>query len=74
MPWDRFSIPRDQDRPTRVGPVPFGFDYLNHQLVKNEEEQAAIRMMQKSRAGGLVPTKQNVVWQVNTVRGILVQA
>ena len=33
--------------------MPFGFDYLNHQLVKNGAEQAAIRMMRQYRAGGL---------------------
>ena len=69
---DRFSIPRNQDRPTRIGPLPFGFDYLNHRLVKNGAEQTVIRMMRRDRAGGLslreiagnlnlklIPTKQN---------------
>ena len=67
--------------------MPFGFDYLNHQLVKNGAEQAAIRMMRQYRAGGLslreiagnlnlklIPTKQNGVWQANTVREILARA
>ena len=80
---DRFCIPRE-DRRARVGHLPFGFDYLNHQLVRNEAEQGAIRMMQEYRAGGLslreiavalnrklVPTKQNGVWQANTLRKIL---
>jgi len=84
---DRFSIPRERDRATRIGPVPFGFEYLNHQVVKNDAEQAAIRMMRQYRAGGLslraiagalnlklVPTKQNGLWQANTVRGILARA
>ena len=65
----------------------FGFDYLNYQLVKNSAEQATIRMMHQYRAGGLslreiagnlnqrlVPTKNNGVWQANTVRGILARA
>jgi hypothetical protein len=84
---DRFSIPRDTDRPARTGHVPFGFDCLNHQLVKNDAEQAAIRMMRKQRAGGLslrqiistlnqsfIPTKQRGIWQANTVRKILAHA
>jgi DNA invertase Pin-like site-specific DNA recombinase len=84
---DRFSISRDNARPARTGHVPFGFEYVNHQLVKNDTEQAAIRMMRKQRAGGLtlrqivgalnqafVPTKQNGVWQANTVKGILARA
>jgi hypothetical protein len=84
---DRFSIPRDENARRRIGPLRFGFDYLNHQLVKNGAEQAAIRMMRQYRAGGmslveiagnlnqkLVPTKQNGVWQANTVRGILTRA
>jgi hypothetical protein len=82
---DRFGIPETGHK--RIGPLPFGFDYLNHQLVKNGAEQAAIRMMRQYRAGGmslreiagnlnqkLVPTKQNGVWQANTVRGILTRA
>ena len=80
---DRFGVPRS-DGYERIGPLPFGFDYINHQLVKNGLEQAAIRMMRQYRAGGLslreiagnlnlklIPTKQNGVWQANTVRGIL---
>jgi hypothetical protein len=67
--------------------VPFGFDYLNHRLVKNSAEQAVIRMMRQHRADGLslreiagnlnqrlVPTKQNGVWQASTVREILARA
>ena len=59
----------------------------SHQLVKNGAEQAAIRMMRQYRAGGLslreiagnlnlklIPTKQNGIWQANTVRGILARA
>jgi hypothetical protein len=84
---DRFSISRGNARPARTGHVPFGFEYVNHQLVKNDTEQAAIRMMRKQRAGGLtlrqivgalnqafVPTKQNGVWQANTVKEILARA
>ena len=35
---NRFSIPRNKDVRRRVGPLRFGFDYINHQLVKNEAE------------------------------------
>ena len=84
---DRFSIPRNGNGHTRIGPLPFGFDYINHQLVTNRSEQAVIRMMRQYRAGGLslreiagnlnlklVPTKQNGIWQANTVREILARA
>ncbi|MBE3063539.1 MAG: recombinase family protein, partial [Spirochaetes bacterium] len=84
---DRFGIPQNGNRHKRVGPLPFGFDYLGHQLVKNGTEQAAIRMMRQYRAGGLslreiagnlnqklIPTKQNGIWQANTVREILARA
>jgi predicted DNA-binding protein YlxM (UPF0122 family) len=84
---DRFDIPQNRNGHKRIGPLPFGFDYLNHQLVKNGAEQAAIRMMRQYRAGGLslreiagslnvklIPTKQNGVWQANTVREILARA
>ena len=50
---DRFSILRNGDGRKRPGQLPFGFDYLNHQLVKNGAEQAAIRMLRQYRAGGL---------------------
>lgn len=84
---DRFGIPSEKDRPARTGHVPFGFDYLNHRLVKNAAEQTAIRMMREYRAGGLSlreiagalnltlsPTKHNGVWQANTVRIVLARA
>jgi len=84
---DRFGIARNGNGHKRTGHLPFGFDYLNHQLVKNSGEQAAIRMMRQYRAGGLslreiagnlnlklIPTKQNGIWQANTVREILAHA
>lgn len=84
---DRVGIPRNGDGRRKTGHLPFGFDYLNHQLVKNGTEQAAIRMMRQYRAGGLslreiagnlnlklIPTKQNGIWQANTVREILARA
>ena len=73
---DRLGIPRNRDGRRRTGHLPFGFDYLNHQLVKNGAEQAAIRMMRMYRACGLslreiagnlnlklIPTKQNGIWR-----------
>jgi Recombinase len=84
---DRFSIPRNNDRPARTGHVPFGFDYINHQLAKNDAEQAALQMMRDHRAAGLslreiagklnlmlLPTKQGGAWRANTVRKILAWA
>jgi hypothetical protein len=83
---DRVGIPRNGDRRRRTGHLPFGFDYLNHQLVKNGGEQAAIRMMRQDLSGGmslreignlnlkLIPTKQNGIWQASTVREILARA
>jgi hypothetical protein len=71
---DRFSIPRDNARPARTGHLLFGFEYVNHQLVKNEAEQAAIRRMRQYRTVGLslreiagnlnlklISTKQSIV-------------
>jgi hypothetical protein len=64
--------------------VPFGWEYLNYNLVKNTEVQQIIRMMrqfasvEKSFRGiarepnaRLVPTKNSGIWQANTVRKIL---
>jgi predicted DNA-binding protein YlxM (UPF0122 family) len=81
---DRFGIPQNGNGHKRTGHLPFGFDYLNYQHVKNKAEQEAIRMMRQYRAGGLslreiagelnqklIPTKNNGIWQANTVRGIL---
>jgi hypothetical protein len=81
---DRFSIPREKGRPARTGHVPFGFDCVNHQLVKNHAEQAAIRETTRCRAvaapdrqhtqPGVIPTRQNGIWQANTVRAVLARA
>jgi site-specific DNA recombinase len=67
--------------------LPFGFDYLNHQLVMNKAEQEVIRMIRQYRVGGLslreiagrlnqrlIPTKNSGIWQANTVRNILARA
>jgi len=84
---DRFGIERNADKATRIGPVPFGFDYLNFKLVKNKAEQEVIRIIRQYRVSdlslreiagklnqGLIPTKNCGVWQANTVRRILAHA
>lgn len=81
---DRFGIPPHVDGHQRTGPLPFGLDYQDHRLVTNSAEQAALRMMQEQQASGLtlreiagdltlrlIPTKQNGIWQANTVRRYL---
>ena len=50
---DRFGIPRNGNGLRMTGHLPFGFDYLNHRLVKNYAERAGILMMRQCRAGGL---------------------
>jgi hypothetical protein len=64
--------------------VPSGWELYDHRLVKDSAEQKIIRMMQQYVSIGkslrtiaeelnrkLVPTKNNSIWQVNTVRKIL---
>ena len=66
------------------GQVPFGYNYRNGKLEKNKEEQEVIRIIKQLRASGLslkgvarelnkrlVPTKNNGIWQANTVSTIL---
>ena len=70
----------------RKGRIPFGWEYLNHNLVKNPDEQQIIRMIRQYICRGesfrgiarelklnrnLVPTKNNGIWQANTVKKIL---
>jgi len=69
---------------THPGQLPFGYDYKNYRLVKNQAEQGIIRLMQNGQAEGLslrqiaaqlserlVPSKDGGAWQANTVRLIL---
>ena len=42
---DRFGIPQNGNSHKRPGQIPFGFEYADYQLVKNEAEQEVIRMM-----------------------------
>jgi len=83
----RCGIPKNGHNRTHPGQLPFGYDYQNYRLVKNQAEQGVIRLMRPGRAGGLslrqiagqlneclVPSKSNGVWQANTVRLILARA
>ena len=66
------------------GQVPFGYVVVDQRLVKCPEEQIVIRMVRQLRVNGLslrriaeelnrrlIPTKNNGVWQGNTVKKIL---
>ena len=68
----------------RKGHIPYGYDYKNNKLIKNPQEQEVIREIKQMRATGfslreiakelnkkLIPTKNNGIWQANTVRKIL---
>jgi hypothetical protein len=80
----RCGIPKNGQNRTHPGQLPFGYDYLNYRLVKNQAEQGVIRLMREGRAGGLslrqiagqlnerlVTSKSSGAWQANTVRLIL---
>ena len=49
----RCGIPLDGRNRTHPGQLPFGYDYQNYRLVKNQAEQGVIRLMGRARAGGL---------------------
>jgi hypothetical protein len=83
----RFGILQGGKGRTHPGQLPFGSNYSNHRLVKNQAEQGLTQLMRQGRAGGLsirqiagefnqrlVPTKNNSDWQANTVKGILARA
>lgn len=68
----------------RKGQIPFGYDYKDGKFIKNEREQEAIRLIKQLKANGLslrgiarelnknlIPTKNNGIWQANTIRNIL---
>ena len=80
----RCDIPQNGNGHEHPGQIPFGYEYTDYRLVKNKTEQEVIRMIRQFRASGLslwkiagelnrrlVPTKNNGIWQVNTVRKIL---
>ena len=83
----RCSIPKNGHNRTHPGQLPFGYDYQNYRLVKNQAEQNVIRLMGRAWAEGLslrqiagqlnerlVPSKDGGIWQANTVRLILARA
>jgi hypothetical protein len=84
----RSGIPKDGRNRTHPGQLPFGYDYQNYHLVKNQAEQGVIRLMGKARAAGLslreiagqlnaclIPNKEGrTTWQANTIRMILARA
>ncbi len=77
----------DKDARKRVrykGQLPFGYNYREGKLEKNQEEQKVIRIIKQLRSNGLslggiarelnkrlVPTKNNGIWQAATVSQIL---
>jgi hypothetical protein len=83
----RCSILKNSRNRTHPGQLPFGYDYQNYRLVKNQAEQNVIRLMGRAWAEGLslrqiagqlnerlVPSKDGGTWQANTVRLILARA
>jgi hypothetical protein len=83
----RFGILKNGKRCTHPGQLPFGYDYCDYRLMKNQAEQGVIRLMRQGRAGGLslrqiagqlnqrlIPKKDGGTWQANTVRLILAKA
>ena len=84
---NRCGIPKNGHNRTHPGQLPFGYDYQNYRLVKNQAEQSVIRLMREGRAGGLslrqiagqlnehlISNKDGGTWQANTVRLILARA
>ena len=76
-----------KERVRYQGQISFGYNYRNGKLEKNQEEQEVIRIIKQLRASGLllreiarelnkrlVPTKNNGIWQANTVNTILSRA
>ncbi len=68
----------------RKGQIPFGYDYKNRILVENKQEQEIIRIIRQLKIKEfslretaeelnkkLIPTKNNGIWQANTIRKIL---
>ena len=66
------------------GQIPFGFVAVDNRLVKSDEEQKVIRLARQLRGNGLslrkiaeelnrrlIATKNNGIWQANTVKKIL---
>ena len=79
------SLQQVKDR-KRKGQIPFGFEYINYQLLKKKDEQEVIRMIRQLKENGLslreiadklnnklIPTKNNGIWHANTIRKILLR-
>jgi predicted DNA-binding protein YlxM (UPF0122 family) len=80
----KFEIPQNGNGHKRRGQIPFGYEYKDFKLIKRKDEQEIIRMIRQYRVNGLslqkiadelnqklVPTKNCVVWQANTVKKIV---
>jgi len=84
----RCGIPKDGHNRTHPGQLPFGYEYQDYRLVKNQAEQGVIRLMRQGRAGGLslrqiagqlnecliLNKDGGTTWQANTIRMILARA
>ena len=68
------------------GQIPFGFNVRNGHLIKNIREQNIIREIKQMHITGFslreianelnkrrIPTKNNGIWQANTIRKILLR-
>ena len=51
---DRSGIPQNGHGRTHPGQLPFGYDYYNYSLVKNQAEQGVIRLIRQCRTGSLL--------------------
>jgi hypothetical protein len=82
----RCGIPKNGHGRTHPGQLPFGFDYRDYRLVPNKAEQGVPRLIRQYRVGGLslrqiadqlnghlLATKNNGIWQANTVRMVLAE-
>jgi len=66
------------------GQIPFGYDFIDNELKENPQEQEIINLIIQLKSQGfslreianelnkkLIPTKNNGIWQANTIRKIL---
>ena len=78
---------KDKPKARHPGQIPFGWDWKDGKLVKNQKEQKTIRWIQQMQKTGKslrgiakvlnesnVPTKNGGVWQANTVGLIVLRA
>ena len=82
----RYDISKKESKRKRKGQIPFGFEYINYQLLKKKDEQEIIRIIRQLKGSGLslrkiasklnnelIPTKNNGIWHANTIRKILMR-